>query len=141
MSTEVKTDMIDHTLVTFWGGDERGVMAQVTTSKPVPQPPKELWNNPAECYKFDLQQEGFIQLTLSEAAALCNSLNDYVVEECRRRQDLLQKQIDELRMAQKNVFTEVASLTPDLFKVSQLSTQIVDKFCPITKEKSNEQAQ
>ena len=134
MSTEIKTDMKTHALTSYWGGDENGVMVQVTCTKPV--------KLPSDGYTDDLfDQEGFIQLNLSEATALCNALNDYIVEECNRRKSLLQAEIDRLQTIKGTVFNEVAALNPDLFKVSHLATTLVDKFCPTTKRNEHEQAQ
>jgi len=95
--------------------------------------------NPEEAAKYLFGQEGFIQLNLSEATALCNSLNSYIVEECSRRKALLQDELEHLDAIKKTVFNEVAELSIDLFKVSHMATMFVDRFCPIVKRDKPEE--
>ncbi len=130
MSAEIKTDMKSHSITSYWGGDHLGMMVQITSIEPFKY-------NPDEAAKYLFGHEGFIQLNLSEAAALCNSLNSYIVEECARRKALLQAELEHLHTIKRTVFNEVAALDPDLFKVSTLSTMFVDRFCPIVKKKLN----
>jgi hypothetical protein len=76
MSTEIITAMKDHTLVEFWGGDRRGLCAQVTATKiPI-----------EDSVLHQLQVEGFITLTLDEACELISALTGFIKREATRRQ-------------------------------------------------------
>ena len=65
MSESVETKMTDHQVIEFWGGNSRGVCLQFTSSDPL-----RLRDTVSE----QLQEEGFIQLTMEEASALCNDI-------------------------------------------------------------------
>lgn len=132
MSTEIKTDMKSHSITSYWGGDHLGMMVQITSMEPFKYDTK-------EAAKYVSGQEGFIQLNLAEATALCNSLNYFIVEECARRKALLQDELENLHEIKKTVFNEVAALNSDWFKVSTLSTMFVDKFCPIVRRNKPEE--
>jgi hypothetical protein len=113
MSTEIETKMENHTLTEFYGGDEKGVCLQVT----------------------QLQQEGFIQLTMEEAAALHSDLANFIRREARRRQELLKEHIKELKIAERAVFYEVLELPNDMYLGSELAIGLVSKFCPKSRHK------
>ena len=121
MGTEVETKMADHTAKEFWGGEQRGVCLQITAiSAPVsPVPGKPYY-----------YEEGFIQLTMEEAAALCSALRTFVKNEAVRRQTLLRQEIDRAKIAERTVFHEVAGLPSDLMVGPELAVRMVSRFCP-----------
>lgn len=127
MSSTIETDMKTHSFTTLWGGDETGVVVQVTCTDPYDMSPEAVHN-----------QEGFILLNLSEASALCNALNDYIVKECNRRKALLQEELELRQKLRGTIFNEVSKLDENTFKVSHLSTTLVDKFCPIIRGWKND---
>jgi hypothetical protein len=120
MSTEIETNMKDHTVVSFWGGDDRGVCVQVTVAK------MSICDSVGE----QIQQEGFIRLTMEEAAALCKALGEFIREEAVRRQGLLRAELQTLKLAEKTVFGEVRDLAPSLMEVPLFAVDMVSKFCP-----------
>jgi hypothetical protein len=121
MSTELKTKMTEHTVVRFWGGDDRGVCLQVTASAPL---------KVRDSIADQLQEEGFIHLTMEESAALCNDLGAFVKAEAVRRQGLLKEQIEQAKLDMKTVLHEVAELPDDLMAGPALAVDMVSKFCP-----------
>ena len=121
MGTEVITKMECHTTKEFWGGNERGVCMQVTASAPL---------RIRETTSEQLQEERFIQLTMEEAAALCNTLGAFVKREATRRQALLREEIKQAKIAEKTVFQEVAELPTDLMAGPELAVLMVSKLCP-----------
>lgn len=123
MGTEIETKMTEHTAKEFWGGDDRGVCLQVTASGPL---------RVRETAGKQIQEEGFIQLTMEEAAALCNDLGGFVKREAMRRQALLKAEVEQAKIAEKTVFHEVASLPSDLMGVAELAVTMVSRFCPKT---------
>lgn len=112
MSTELDTRMAEHYITEFWGGSERGVCLQVTRNDRL-----------------------FIQLTMEEAAALCNDLGAFIKREATRRQGLLRDQLKELQLDVQTVFHEVAELPSDLMAGPELAVSMVSRFCP--KRQSN----
>jgi hypothetical protein len=125
MVTEIVTKMTDHTAKEFWGGDERGVCLQITASTPL---------RIRDSIGEQLQEEGFIHLTMEEASALCNVLGAFVKREAVRRQDLLRKEIERAKIAEKTVFHEVAGLPSDLMAGPELAVLMVSRFCPKTQK-------
>ena len=123
MGTTINTKMTEHTAKEFWGGDERGVCVQVTASTPL---------RVCETITEQLQEEGHIQLTMEEAAALCNDLGGFVKREAVRRQALLKAEIEKAKIAEKTVFHEVAGLPSDLMAGPELAVLMVSRFCPKT---------
>ena len=123
MGTEIKTKMTGHIAKEFWGGDNRGVCLQVTASSPL---------RVRETIGDQLQEEGFIQLTMEEAAALCNVLGGFIKREAKRRQALLKDEIAKAKIAEKTVFHEVAELPSDLMAGPELAVLMVSRFCPKT---------
>jgi hypothetical protein len=117
MSTELKTKMSDHSMTQFWGGDNRGVCVQITASAPL--------------QVYDTV-EGWIQLTMEEAAALCSDLSAFVKREAKRRQQLLRSQLDQLKIAQKTVLHEVVELPENMMADPDLAVLMVSKLCPKT---------
>ena len=79
MSTDIETRMKDHTITEFWGGSDRGMCVQITAAD----------IRIAPTVADQLQTEGFIQLTVEEAAILCGDLADFV------RQRTLPKTMEE----------------------------------------------
>lgn len=120
MSTELKTKMKNHSLTQFWGGDERGVCAQISPNGPI-----KLHSDPLEQI-----QENVIQLTMEEAAVLCEDLEMFVKGEANRRRRLLKSQIEQLKMADKTVFHEIVELPDGLFDSRKLAVDMVSRFCP-----------
>lgn len=117
MSKEIETNLPRHKLREFWGGDNRGVCVQVTCSDPI---------------TGDLDQEGYVQLTMEDASELIGHLAKFVKEEAVRRQSLLRKQLEDLKLADRSVFHEIAALDPNLFDVPASSVKFVAALCPKT---------
>lgn len=59
MGREINTDMKEHSVTAFWGGDERGLCVQITALS---------------------GRKGYIQLTVSDAKALCRALTNWIKE-------------------------------------------------------------
>ena len=114
MGTEFKPDMENHALKQFWGGDTRGVCLQITSTT-------------------SIDGEGFIQLTMEEAAALCANLEKFIKEEAMRRQALLREQIKDMQDMEKTVFREIADLSPNYIEINEIVVKFVSKFCPKVK--------
>ena len=132
MSTEIESKMMDHSLVELWGGDEYGVCLQITTITPL-----KVHNSIAE----QLQEPGFIQVTMEEAAVLCNDLGRFVKREAQRRQALLRAQLEQLKINERTVFNEVAEIPDDLMAGPELAVLAISRFCPkIHKEQETKQA-
>ena len=108
MSTDIETKMKNHEATEFWGGEDKGKMLQIT----------------------DAASNRYIQVDLSEASALANALSEFVARECERRQGLLRRQIGALKIAEKSVIEEVASLPRSMFEVPSIAVLMVEKFCP-----------
>ena len=121
MSTELQTKMASHTISRFWGGDDRGVCVQVTSSTLL---------KARDSIAEQLQDEGFIRLTMEEAAALCNDLGAFVKAEAIRRQGLLKEQLEQAKLEMKTVFHEGEELPADLMAGPELAVDMVSKFCP-----------
>lgn len=111
MSKEVETKMESHSLTEFWGGDDRGVCIQVTSLASV-------------------DDEGFVSLTMEEAAALCGDLSKFIKREAVRRQSLLREQLAELKIAERTVFNEVIELSDGHMTVAEIAIGMVSAFCP-----------
>ena len=116
MGQQLETRMIDHLAREFWGGDHRGVCLQVTATDPQPD--------------GGGQSESYVQLTMEEAAALCNDLGGFVRREAVRRQGLLREELKRLKHAEKSVWTEVVSLPTDLMAGPELAVKMVSLYCP-----------
>ena len=129
MGKELTTKMSSHTAKEYWGGDDRGVCLQVTASGPL---------RVQGTAREQIQEEGFIQLTMEEAAALCSDLVGFVKREAMRRQALLKAEIEQAKIAEKMVFHEVASLPSDLMGVSEPAVMMVSRFCPKTHNNTGE---
>ena len=123
MGTELKSKMTDHQIKQSWGGDTRGICLQITASSPL---------KICDSMEKQMQEEGFIKITMEEAAALCNDLGKFVKTEARRRQKLLRDQLARLKLNEKSVFNEVAKLPEDLMSVPELTILLVSRFCPKT---------
>jgi len=123
MGTEINSKMTAHIVKQFWGGDERGVCLQITASAPLLI---------RETVVEQMQEESFIQLTMEEAAALCNDLGKFVKREAKRRQKLLQKQIEKAQIEERTVFHEVAGLPDDLMAGPEIAVLMVSTYCPKT---------
>ena len=121
MSTEIESRLTRHSLVEFWGGDKRGVCLQVTATDP---------------HACEIDQEGYIQLTMADAAILAKHLADFALREAERRQGLLREQIAGLRDLERNVFGEVRDLRMADYSAQELAVALVDVYCP--KVRSNE---
>ena len=124
MSTQLETKMTTHQATRFWGGKDHGQMLQITASTPL-----NLRDNALD----QIQEEGHIVLTMEEAAALAQTLGQFVRAEAVRRQGLLKQQLRELQLAEKTVFHEVAELPSDYFSPSDMSVAMVAKYCPKAK--------
>lgn len=132
MGKEITTKMSSHTAKEYWGGDDRGMCLQITASGPL---------RVHETAGEQIQEEGFIQLTMEEAAALCNDLIGFVKREAMRRQALLKAEIERAKIAEKTVFHEVASLPSNLMGEAELAVMMVSRFCPKTHNTSHETRQ
>jgi hypothetical protein len=124
MSKEIQTNMLDHNLVEYWGGNKKGVCLQITSNKPI---------------TGDIQQETFITLTMEEAVSLCNDLSKFIKEEALRRQALLKEQLINLKELDKTIFREVADLPEDLFTTQEISVTLISKFAPKSIGELNDQ--
>ena len=69
MGTKLRSKMTEHTIKRFWGGYDRGVCVQITASKPL---------QVRETAFEQIQEEGFIQLTVEEAVALRDVLSRFI---------------------------------------------------------------
>jgi hypothetical protein len=122
MGKELETKMTSHIAKEFWGGDRKGVCIQITCSDPI-DPSKDLLN-----------QEGYIQLTMEEANALCQTLSKFICDEAKRRQQLLREQLEQLKLNQKTVFHEIINFDNSYFPAYELSVEMISKFCPKSKQ-------
>ena len=75
MSTRLKTKMKSHTIVEYWGGVVKGACVQITAKSPL---------RVHDTLAKQIQEEGFIQLTLKEAIALRDILDNWIAS---RRED------------------------------------------------------
>ena len=121
MGTEIDTRMTEHNVKQFWGGDSRGVCLQITAATPL---------KVCDSIEEQIQEEGHIQLTMEEAAAMCNDLGRFVREEAQRRQSLLREEIAQAKVTERTVFQEVAELPADLMAGPKLAVLMVSRFCP-----------
>lgn len=121
MSTELPTEMTTHTATEFWGGDSRGVCLQVMSSLPMVI---------RDSVEEQVQEEGFIQVTLEEAAALYNTLGVFIANEAKRRQVLLQEEIARLKLNERTVFHEVAELDRSLIAGPTVTVTLISNLCP-----------
>ncbi len=121
MSTKLPSEMTTHTATEFWGGDARGVCLQVTSSLPT---------TIRDSAEEQTHEEGFIQVTLEEAAALYNTLGVFITNEAKRRQALLQDEIVRLELNGRTVFHEVAELDRSLIAGPAVSVTLISNLCP-----------
>ena len=119
--TEIETKMKHHTVTLFWGGDTKGAAIQITASGKF---------NLRESIADQIQEEGFIVLTMEEACALCNDLLKFINDEAKRRQALLKDQVQKAKALERTVFGEIASLPISDFAVAAVAVDMVSKFCP-----------
>ena len=122
MSTTIETTMRDHTVKRFWGGDDKGYCLQITSSSPL---------RIHESTGDQLQEEGFVQITMEEAAELCSTLGEFIQQEAGRRQTLLRAELERLKIAERTVYHETAELSQDFMKVPKIAVRMVSRFCPI----------
>lgn len=120
MGERMETKMKDHDITQFPGGSDRGVCVQISSSKDI---------RVCETLLEQIQEEGFIQLTMEEASALQNDLCRFVKEEASRRIELLRKQIGDLKEIEKTVFKEILALPVDDMG-QDLIVDMVSRFCP-----------
>lgn len=128
MSKDMEAGMKHHAASTFWGGGQSGVMLQITT---IALPGVGI-SDP----ELVLQQPGFIQLDLEEAAELHATLGEYIKQEALRRQGLLKAQLEKMQIASRTVLSEVAALSSDLLDCGarKVGVGLIVKFCPIAEE-------
>ena len=117
MTTEIETHLTRHSLVEFWGGDKRGICLQVTCRS-------------ASTPDSGGQEEGYIQLTMAEAAILAKQLADFALREAERRQGLLREQIKSLQDLERTVFGEVSTIRMADYATQELSVALIDVYCP-----------
>jgi hypothetical protein len=101
--------MTEHTACKFFGGNERGMCVEISKND---------------------DSADYIQLTMTEAAALVNTLMPFIKEEAQRRQGLLREWLADLKSAERSVFHEIGELSPEFFETVKTSVALVDKFCP-----------
>jgi hypothetical protein len=70
MSTRLKTKMKSHTMQEYWGGVVKGACVQITAKSPL---------RVHDTLAKQIQEEGFIQLTLKEATALRDAPNNWIL--------------------------------------------------------------
>lgn len=124
MSTEIKTTMTEHTAVRHFGGADKGMCLQVTASAPL-----RVRNTISE----QIQEEGYIDVTMEEAAAMCETLGEFITAEAKRRQGLLRDMLVNLKDADRTVLHEVAELPEELMAVPRMSVSMVSQLCPKTR--------
>ena len=127
MSEKIEINSGKHSCSYFWGGDDRGRCVQITPH----------------------DGKLYVQLTMEDAAELCNVLRKFVVDEAQRRQGYLKESLKKYKIKEKSVFKEVAYLKLLQFvDASELAVGMVSKYCPrhpwradeTTLEAENEQA-
>jgi len=123
MGTKIDSKMTDHSAKEFWGGNDRGVCLQVMASTPL---------RVRDTIEEQLQEEGFIQLTMEEAASLCSDLGAFIKREAVRRQTLLREELERVKITEKMVFHEVLELPENLMAGPELAVLMVSLFCPKT---------
>lgn len=119
MSTEIETKMKHHGLIESYGGKDKGMVMQVTSNS----------LRIRETITEQLQDEGFISLTMEEASSLLYDLSCFVKREAMRRQGLLKAELDKLGSESMTVFHEISKLTPELFDVPATCVDMVSRFC------------
>ena len=124
MSREIKTEMKNHSITQFWGGNKRGSCLQITSEI----------SNISTNVPDQLQQEGFIQLTMEDAVDLCNSLFFFIKEEALRRQKLLKEELKEWELKERTVFQEIGDLREELLHFPELTIRAISNFCPKAKK-------
>ena len=124
MTTELYTEMKDHSTTMFWGGEDKGMCLQITANSPI---------KIRDTVINQLQEEGFIHTTMEEAAKLLKTLNEFIYTEAIRRQNLLKEQIRNLQDIEKTVFNEIANLPTEYFKGPDIAIDFVSMYCPKTK--------
>jgi hypothetical protein len=67
---------------------------------------------------------------MEEANALRNALGVFIREEAKRRQALLRRDLKELKLAEKSVFNEIATLPDESFDTFETVTSLVAAYCP-----------
>lgn len=117
MSIELKTDMKNHSITSYWGCDPHGRMLQITCTKPIGPPPDRFTQD------IPNQEEGFIRLTLDEAKALSDSLFDFIFEECTRRDSLLKADLYRLKEQDKAIFGKINKLQPYVLELADLLSE------------------
>ncbi len=115
MSTEIETKLQRHSLVSYWGGNDKGMCLQVTTEHP------------------DDVGIGAIQLTMGEAAVLASDLIEFVLKEAKRRQTLLKEQIAEIKQLEKSVFHDICKIQMQDFETPALVVKLIEAYCPKTR--------
>jgi hypothetical protein len=100
MSTQLETEMTEHTACKFFGGSGRGMCVQISKND---------------------DSVDYIQLTLAEATALVNTLMPFIKEEAIRRQGLLREWLADLKSAERSVFHEIGELSSEFFEMHKIS--------------------
>lgn len=116
MSTEIESNLKEHTLVEYFGGKDRGVCLQVTA-----------------LHSKD-KDNGHITLDITEAAELAYQLAQYCQREAMRRQKVLQKRIADLKAFEKTIFSEVAGIGIAEYEVNKMLVGMVAAVAPIIEE-------
>lgn len=122
MSKDIETELTQHVLCEFWGGDKRGTCIQVTALDPADR------------------DNGYIQLDIKEAAELAYQLSQYCLREAKRRQDLLRKQIEGLKEMEKTVFKEASEIRLADYESQKFAVRLVNQFAPLFLESKKEDA-
>lgn len=129
MGTELKTNMTEHTLKRFWGGNDRGACLIISAAGLI---------KVKGTVEDQMQVEGYIQLTMEEAAALRNDLGKFIIQEAKRRQALLKEKLEELKIEEKAVFHEVADLPVEsMYDTPELIVRTVSQTCPKFRKRRN----
>jgi len=124
MSREIKTEMKNHSINQFWGGNKRGNCLQITSTK----------SNICANIADQIQEEGFILLSMEDAVDLCNSLFFFIKEEALRRQKLLKEELKELKLKERTVFQEIVDLREELLRFPELTIRAISNYCPKAKK-------
>ncbi len=122
MSKEIESKLKDHDVLEYWGGGTRGVMIQVSYKN----------TKIKDTIQEQLNEPGFIQLDMEEAAGLMSVLGDFIYREASRRQGLLKKKLEEIASQERTILHEISELSSALtqFPVVSTALEFISKVCP-----------
>ena len=106
-----------HSFTSFYGGDEKGRCLQITTLSPL---------RPSD------EGEGYLQLTLTEAAEVAYQIMRWVQKETARRRELLSEELEKLKLVDSRIFKEIRSFDDSVLacQINVDFVKLVDATCP-----------